>query len=76
MVDTFLHVVQIYRTTSVLSWRLSNTMDASFCKEALDEAIAKYGPPEIMNTDQGSQFTGSAWIATQTEAGVYKYRGY
>ena len=54
----------------VLSWRLSNTMDASFCKEALDVAITKYGPPEIMNTDQGSQFTGSAWITTLTEAGV------
>ena len=45
-------------------------MDASFCKEALDVAITKYGPPEIMNTDQGSQFTGSAWITTLTEVGV------
>jgi len=45
-------------------------MDASFCKEALDEAIAKYGPPEIMNTDQGSRFTSAAWITTLTEAGV------
>jgi|TARA_B110000902_G_scaffold103512_1_gene122286 putative transposase len=44
-----------WATRKVLSWRLSNTMDASFCKEALDEAITKYGPPEIMNTDQGSQ---------------------
>jgi len=49
-----------WATRKVLSWRLSNTMDASFCKEALDEAITEYGPPEIMNTDQGSQFTGSA----------------
>jgi putative transposase len=57
-------------TRKVLSWRLSNTMDASFCKEALDVAITKYGPPEIMNTDQGSQFTGSAWITTLTEVGV------
>lgn len=38
--------------------------------EALNEAIAKHGPPEIMNTDQGSQFTGSAWITTLTGAGV------
>ena len=38
--------------------------------EALNEAIGKYGPPEIMNTDQGSQFTGSDWITTLTEAGV------
>ena len=45
-------------------------MDASFCKDALDEAITKYGPPEIMNTDQGSQFTGLAWITTLTEADV------
>jgi len=48
----FLYLVAImdWATRKVLSWRLSNTMDASFCKEALDEAIAKYGPPEIMNT--------------------------
>lgn len=43
---------------------------ADFCVDALNEAIAKHGPPEIMNTDQGSQFTGSAWIMTLTEAGV------
>ena len=68
----FLYLVAImdWATRKVLSWRLSNTMDASFCKEALDEAITKYGPPEIMNTDQGSQFTGSAWITTLTEASV------
>ena len=68
----FLYLVAImdWATRKVLSWRLSNTMDASFCKEALDDAIAKYGPSEIMNTDQGSQFTGSAWITTLTEAGV------
>lgn len=68
----FLYLVAImdWATRKVLSWRLSNTMDASFCKEALDEAIAKYGPPEIMNTDQGSQFTGAAWITTLAEANV------
>ena len=68
----FLYLVAImdWATRKVLSWRLSNTMDAGFCKEALDEAIAKYGPPEIMNTDQGSQFTGAAWITTLTEADV------
>ena len=54
----------------VLAWRLSNTLDASFCVEALKEAIAKHGKPEIMNMDQGSQFTGSAWISTLTEADV------
>ncbi len=68
----FLYLVAImdWATRKVLSWRLSNTMDAGFCKEALDEAIAKYGPPEIMNTDQGSQFTGAAWITTLAEADV------
>ena len=54
----------------MLSWRLSNTLDASFCVEALNEAIDKYGKPEIMNTDQGSQFTGSAWITTLTDAKI------
>ena len=68
----FLYLVAImdWATRKVLAWRLSNTMHASFCNEALAEAIAKYGPPEIMNTDQGSQFTGADWITTLTEAGV------
>ena len=42
----------------VLSWRLSNSMDAGFCVDALKEAIATYGKPEMVNSDQGSQFTG------------------
>ena len=52
----FLYLVAImdWATRKVLSWRLTNTLDASFCVEALEEAIAKYGKPEIMNTDQGS----------------------
>ena len=54
----------------MLTWRLSNTLDASFCVEALEEAISKYGKPEIMNTDQGSQYTGSGWITTLTEAKI------
>jgi putative transposase len=68
----FLYLVAImdWATRKVLAWRLSNTMHASFCNEALAEAISKYGPPEIMNTDQGSQFTGAGWITTLTEAGV------
>src|SRR6056297_2859411 len=68
----FLYLVAImdWATRKVLAWRLSNTLDASFCVDALNEAIAKYGKPEIMNTDQGSQFTGSTWITTLTEAGV------
>jgi putative transposase len=68
----FLYLVAImdWATRKVLSWRLSNTMHASFCVETLREAIARFGPPEIMNTDQGSQFTGHGWITTLTEAGV------
>ena len=54
----------------MLAWRLSNTLDASFCVEALNEAIAEYGKPEIMNTDQGSQFTGTAWITTLIDAKI------
>ena len=66
----YLVAIMDWATRKVLSWRLSNTMDARFCKKALDVAITKYGPPKIMNADQGSQFTGSAWITTLTDAGV------
>ena len=68
----FLYLVAImdWATRKVLSWRPSNTMHADFCIDALNDSIAKCGTPEIMNTDQGSQFTGSAWITTLTEAGV------
>jgi len=53
----YLVAVMDWASRKVLSWRLSNTLDASFCSEALEEAIARYGAPEIFNTDQGSQFT-------------------
>jgi putative transposase len=43
----------------VLAWRVSITMEAGFCVEAVEEALARHGKPEIFNTDQGSQFTGS-----------------
>ena len=68
----FLYLVAImdWATRKVLSWRLSNTLDASFCVEALNEAIVKYGKPEIMNTDQGSQYTGADWITTLTKADI------
>jgi putative transposase len=68
----FLYLVAImdWATRKVLAWRLSNTLDASFCVEALSEALAKYGKSEIMNTGQGSQFTGSARITTLTEAKI------
>jgi putative transposase len=45
----------------VLSWRVSITLEAAFCVEALEEALAKHGKPDIFNTDQGSQFTGAAF---------------
>jgi putative transposase len=48
-----------WHSRKVLSWRLSNSMDASFCVEALKEALARYGTPEIFNSDQGAQFTSS-----------------
>jgi len=55
----FVYLVAImdWHSRKVLSWKLSNSMDASFCVEALEEALARYGKPEIFNTDQGSQFT-------------------
>ncbi len=48
-------------SSKVLSWRLSNSLDSSFCVDALEEAIHRYGKPEIINTDQGSQFTGDVF---------------
>lgn len=67
----FLYLVAImdWFTRKVLSWRLSNTMEADFCVEALNEAIHRFGAPEIMNTDQGSQFTSFAWTDTLRRAG-------
>jgi putative transposase len=58
----YLTAIMDWASRRVLAWRLSNTLDASFCTEALDEAIVKYGKPEIFNTDQGSQFTSGAFI--------------
>jgi putative transposase len=68
----YLYLVAImdWATRKVLSWRVSNTMHADFCIDALKEAMEIYGPPEIMNTDQGSQFTGADWITTLTDANV------
>ena len=57
----YLAVVLDWFSRRVLSWRLSIAMEASFCVETLAEALAKHGKPEIFNTDQGSQFTGSAF---------------
>jgi putative transposase len=54
----------------VLSWKLSITMDVSFCLETLDEALGKYGKPEIFNTDQGSQFTSVAFTDRLKQKGI------
>ena len=59
-----------WATRRVLSWRLSNTLDAGFCVEALAEALDCYGRPEIFNTDQGSQFTSFEFTALLKNAGV------
>ena len=53
----YLIAIMDWSTRKVLSWRVSNTMDGEFCIEALEEALARFGCPEIFNTDQGSQFT-------------------
>ena len=57
----YLAVVLDWFSRRVLAWRLSITMEASFCVETLQDALAKHGKPEIFNTDQGSQFTGTAF---------------
>lgn len=68
----FLYLVAImdWCSRKVLTWRLSNSMDADFCVEALKEAIAKHGAPEIFSSDQGSQFTSGAWIDVLTDAKI------
>ena len=72
MVKGFCYLVAImdWASRMVLSWRLSNTLDSSFCVDALEEAIAKYGHPEIFNTDQGSQFTAGAFTDTLRSKGI------
>ena len=63
MAQGFAYLVAImdWHSRKVLSWRVSNVMDADFCIEALNEAIDRYGVPEIFNTDQGAQFTSKAF---------------
>jgi putative transposase len=68
----FLYLIAImdWATRHVLAWRLSNTMDAGFCVEALHEAMARYGKPEIFNTDQGSQFTSLDFTGVLKDAEI------
>ena len=72
MAHGFMYLVAIMDVASrkVLAFRLSNTMTTDFCVEALEEALAKFGRPEIFNTDQGSQFTSEEWTNTLKAAGV------
>jgi putative transposase len=68
----YLYLVTVldWYSRAVLSWRLSNTMDADFCVAALEEAMNRYGVPEIFNTDQGAQFTSYEFTRTLRKAGV------
>jgi len=66
----YLAVVLDWFSRRVLAWRLSITMEAAFCVEALEEALARHGKPDIFNTDQGSQFTGAAFTGVLAENGI------
>ena len=68
----FLYLVAImdWATRKVLAWRLSNTMDVGFCVMALEEALARFGTPDIFNTDQGSQFSSFAFTAVLKDADI------
>ena len=68
----FMYLVAVidWYSRKVLSWRLSNTMDSDFCVEALEEALALHGRPEIFNTDQGRQFTSEDFTGILKKHGI------
>ncbi len=66
----YLAAVVDWYSRRVLAWRLSITMEAAFCVEALEEALARHGKPDVFNTDQGSQFTGQEFTGVLLRAGV------
>ena len=66
----YMTAVMDWATRKVLAWRLSNTMDVDFCIKALEEALERYGAPEIFNTDQGSQFTSPRFTTVLADPGV------
>jgi putative transposase len=68
--SVYLAVVLDWASRRVLSWRVSITMEAAFCVETLEDALAKHGKPEIFNTDQGSQFTGAAFTGVLADNGI------
>ena len=72
MARGFVYLVAVidWATRKVLSWRISNTLTSDFCIDALQEALSRYGTPEIFNTDQGSQFTSLAFTSALKEHGI------
>jgi putative transposase len=66
----YLVVIMDWYSRRVLSWRLSNTLDGSFCVEALQEALSRFGQPEIFNSDQGCQFTAEAFTDALLTRGI------
>jgi putative transposase len=66
----YLAVVLDWFSRCVLSWRVSITMEAAFCIETLEDALARHGKPEVFNTDQGSQFTGAAFTGVLASNGI------
>ena len=68
--NLYLVAIMDWASRAVLAFRLSNTMDVSFCVSALEEAIARFGKPDIFNTDQGSQFTSQAFTGRLESAGI------
>jgi len=66
----YLVAVMDWATRRVLAWRISNSLTVDFCLEAVEAAIQDYGTPEIMNTDQGSQFTGTAFVDLVQQHGI------
>ena len=57
----YLVAIVDWHSRRMMSWRVSNTLDTAFCIEPLEEALGRFGPPEIFNTDQGGQFTSDAF---------------
>ena len=72
MAKGFVYLVAVidWYSRKVLSWRLSNSMESDFCVDALEEALSRYGCPDIFNTDQGAQFTSEAFTDVLKEAGI------
>jgi putative transposase len=66
----YLVAIMDWYSRRVLAWRLSNSLDTSFCVEALEDALGRFGQPEIFNTDQGSQFTAEAFTRVLRDRGI------